>query len=468
MSRPVAFLLILVFLVLLGVALAQTTPPPNPPPEQGGSALKTVFSYLLNNPTADYHNRLGRYLGSIALGVTYLAWALFLVALIYRMYDIATSDVDASVALYTLARFGFLAMLLTMSNFANIDPAAPITNGNTDTINYGRFSSVAYVGWLKAYDAGKTRFIDNGTALDRFKDAVRDYTAALIKVALFKGIRDVAKLSLRPLRKVEVKPPEPGTPTPTPQPQPQTKPSPLQEGPFERMLAGIIGPIIYFVLAIPLIIYSFAAWGLGFANTMATVLIPIGIVLVAFGNTYPIMRIIGTIFATHVVTYFMPLIFVVGMSLALSVPANIINNMISAADASLNQLLEDVKTVMNEGEQKLDEGMNNNQQNNQNNPNPEDPEKGFTYLGRITAEVGEKITAALENLAVTLIFYLGLILLGIPLILAITVLSFNAAMQLIITAPETIGNLLSGTLGIPRVPGAARGTGVPGVNRRVI
>ena len=440
---------------LLGFALAL----PNPTSGSPGSYLDGVFSIIFSSSVYSTADLWNKHISSlISVGLSDIAKAVLLIALLYRIYDIWVSEVSSSAFIYTVIRYAFIVGFFLISNYylANRISDAPL-RGNTYNCNTIILSQVALCAW----DAGYGRGISRLTGLQpRLEMAIKKFVTATVSamagLAVLKLLRTAVKSVLRFLT--------PKTPTPPPPPtgglpQPAPKEAPSLADTLQRWL-NVLPFLAYLLLALPAIIYGFLVIVSSVSTTIAVSFIPLAIALLAWGKVDAVFRAALFILAQVLFIYTLPTIFILSVIFALERPAAMMEGISRQIDAAIDNIF----TQITSSTVSFDDQEQQNQQNQGPNQGP-----GFfdllghaKYLAQKTGEMLLNFAKALVSIAISILMILVLQALSFIFFVASLLISFGAAFALINAIPGLMMDIIQG--GGSTIRGPSQGLGTQGLS----
>jgi hypothetical protein len=433
---------------LLGFALADTPNPTTGPPK---SYLNGVFNTIFSDSILGTAEEWRVHISSlISVGLSDIAKALLLIALLYRIYDIWVSEVSSSAFIYTVIRYAFIAGFFLVSNYylANGISDAPL-RGNTTNCGTIIFSQVALCAWDAGYDGGKARLTD---LQPRLEDAIKKFVTATLSAIAGLAVLKLLKVALKAAFRL-LTPKEP-TPPPTPTgglPQPAPKETPSLADTLLRWL-NVLPFLAYLLLALPSIIYGFLVIVSSVSTAIAVSFIPLAIALLAWGRVDAVFRAALFILAQVLFVYILPTIFILSVIFALERPAAMMEGISQQIDAAIDNIFTQFTSSMTSFDDQE-------QQNQQNQPDP----SRFDLLGHaklLAQKTGEMLlnfAKALISIAISILMILVLQALAFIFFVASLLISFGAAFALINAIPSLMVDILQGGGGSIR--GLASGLG---------
>jgi hypothetical protein len=433
---------------LLGFALAN----PNPTSGAPSGYLDSVFDIIFSNSVLEAAEEWRARISSlIAVGLSDIARALLLIALLYRIYDIWVSEVSSSAFIYTVIRYAFIVGFFLVSNYYL---AQGIRNfplrGGTDNCNTIIFSQVALCAWDVGYRGGTARLTGLQprleTAIRRFVSATVSAVAGLATLKLLKAAVKSASRHLGP--KDPAPPPQPtgGLPQPAP------KETPSLADTLSQWLK-ILPFLAYLLLALPAIIYGFLVIVSSVSTVIAAAFIPLAIALLAWGRVDAVFRTALFILAQVLFIYILPTIFILSVIFALERPAAMMEGISRQIDAALDNIFTQITSSMTSFDDRAE-------QNQQNQPNPSflDLFGHAKYLAQKTGEMLLNFAKALVSIAISILMILALQALAFIFFMASLLISFGAAFALISAIPGLMVDILQGGGGTMRGPAQGLGT----------
>jgi hypothetical protein len=441
---------------LLGLALANT---PNPTTGAPSGYLDGVFDIIFSDSilrTAEEWR--ARISSLISVGLSDIAKALLLIALLYRIYDIWVSEVSSSAFIYTVIRYAFIVGFFLVSNYYL---AQGIRNyplrGGTDNCNTIIFSQVALCAWDAGYRGGIARL----TGLQRrLETAIRQFVSATVSamagLATLKLLKAAVKSVSRHLGPKDPAPP----PQPTgglPQPAPKEKPSLADT--LSRWL-NLLPFLAYLLLALPAIIYGFLVIVSSVSTVIAVSFIPLAIALLAWGRVDAVFRSALFILAQVLFIYILPTIFILSVIFALERPAAMMEGISRQIDAAIDNIFTQITSSMT--------SFDDQEERNQQNQGPDRGPSFFDLLGHakyLAQKTGEMLLnfgKALVSIAISILMILVLQALAFIFFMASLLISFGAAFALINAIPGLMVDILQGGGGTIRGP--AQGLGTQGLS----
>ncbi len=434
---------------LLGFALANT---PNPTTGAPSGFLDGVFDIIFSNSVLETAEEWRARISSlISVGLSDIAKALLLIALLYRIYDIWVSEVSSSAFIYTVIRYAFIVGFFLVSNYYL---AQGIRNyplrGGTDNCNTIIFSQVALCAWDAGYRGGTARL----TGLQRrLETAIRQFVSATVSamagLATLKLLKAALKSAFRPLSPKDPAPPPPPTGG-LPQPAPKEKPSLADT--LSRWL-NLLPFLAYLLLALPAIIYGFLVIVSSVSTVIAVSFIPLAIALLAWGRADAVFRTALFILAQVLFIYILPTIFILSVIFALERPAAMMEGISRQIDTALDNIFTQITSSMTS----FDDQEERNQQN-QPDPSRFDLLGHAKLLAQKTGEMLLNLGKALVSIAVSILMVLVLQALAFIFFMASLLISFGAAFALINAIPGLMVDILQGGGGTMRGPAPGLGT----------
>jgi len=441
---------------LLGLALANT---PNPTTGAPSGYLDDVFNIIFSDSilktAEDWRARIS---SLISVGLSDIAKALLLIALLYRIYDVWVSEVSSSAFIYTVIRYAFIAGFFLISNYYL---AEGIRNyplrGGTDDCNTIILSQVALCAW----DAGYRGGVDKLSGLQpRLETAIRQFVEAAVSavagLATLKLLKAAVKSVSRHLGPKNAPPPQPtgGLPQPAP-PQPAPKEKPSLADTLSNWLK-LLPFLAYLLLALPAIIYGFLVIVSSVSTTIAVAFIPLAIALLAWGKVDTVFRTALFILAQVLFIYVLPTIFILSVVFALERPAAMMQGISRQIDAAIDNIFTQITSSMT--------SFDNQEEQNQENQGPDQSPGYFDLLGHakyLAQKVGEMLLnfgKALVSIAISILMILVLQALAFIFFVASLLISFGAAFALINAIPGLMVDILQGGGGTMRGPVPGLGT----------
>jgi hypothetical protein len=441
---------------LLSLALANT---PNPTSGAPSGYLDGVFSIIFSSSVYETAQLWNKYISSlITVGLSDIAKALLLIALLYRIYDIWVSEVSSSAFIYTVIRYAFIVGFFLVSNYylANRISDAPL-RGNTTNCGTIIFSQVALCAWDAGYNGGKARL----TGLQpRLETAIKKFVTATVSamagLAVLKLLKTALKGAFRFLTPKEPTPPPPPTGG---LPQPAPKETPSLADTLLRWL-NLLPFLAYLLLALPAIIYGFLVIVSSVSTVIAVSFIPLAIALLAWGRVDAVFRAALFILAQVLFVYILPTIFILSVIFALERPAAMMEGISRQIDAAIDNIFTQITSSMT--------SFDDQEQQNQQNQGPDRGPSFFDLLGHakyLAQKTGEMLLnfgKALVSIAISILMILVLQALAFIFFVASLLISFGAAFALINAIPGLMVDILQGGGGTIRGP--AQGLGTQGLS----
>jgi hypothetical protein len=441
---------LIAFVSLLGFALA-ADPTSGPP----SGYLDSVFSIIFSDSVYDTAQLWNKYISSlISVGLSDIAKALLLIALLYRIYDIWVSEVSSSAFIYTVIRYAFIVGFFLVSNYylaQGISDAA--LRGNTNNCGTIIFSQVALCAWDAGYRGGIARL----TGLQpRLETAIKKFVTATVSamagLAVLKLLRTAVKSAFRFLT--------PKTPTPPPPPtgglpQETPKETPNLADTVLRWL-NLLPFLAYLLLALPSIIYGFLVVVSSVSTVIAVCFIPLAIALLAWGRVDAVFRAALFILAQVLFIYILPTIFILSVVFALERPAAMMEGISKQIDAAIDNIFTQITSSIT--------SFDDQEQQNQQNQGPDQSPSFFDLLGHaqlLAQKVGETLLnfgKALVSIAISILMILVLQALSFIFFVASLLISFGAAFALINAIPGLMVDILQSGGGTIRGPAPGLGT----------
>jgi hypothetical protein len=440
---------------LLGFALAQT---PNPTTGAPSGYLDGVFNIIFSSSVYETAQLWNKYISSlISVGLSDIAKALLLIALLYRIYDIWVSEVSSSAFIYTVIRYAFIVGFFLVSNYylANRISDFPL-RGNTSNCGTIIFSQVALCAWDAGYRGGVARL----TGLQpRLETAIAKFVTATVSamagLAVLKLLRTAVKGAFRFLTPKERTPPPPPTGG-----LPQEAPAPKQPPSLAETLLrwlNLLPFLAYLLLALPAIIYGFLVIVSSVSTVIAVSFIPLAIALLAWGRVDAVFRAALFILAQVLFIYILPTIFILSVIFALERPAAMMEGISRQIDAAIDNIF----TQLTSSTTSFDDQEQQNQQNqgpNQGGPSFFDLQGHAQLLLQKTGEMLLNFGKALVSIAISILMILVLQALAFIFFVASLLISFGAAFALINAVPGLMVDIIQGGGGTIRGPAPGLGT----------
>ena len=435
---------------LLGFALANPNPTSGPP----GGYLDSVFDIIFSNSILETAEEWRARISSlISVGLSDIARALLLIALLYRIYDIWVSEVSSSAFIYTVIRYAFIVGFFLVSNYYL---AQGISNyplrGGTDNCNTLIFSQVALCAWDAGYRGGIARL----TGLQRrLETAIRQFVSATVSamagLATLKLLKAAFKSAFR-----QLDPPPPPPPSPTGGlPQPAPKETPSLADTLSRWL-NLLPFLAYLLLALPAIIYGFLVIVSSVSTVIAVSFIPLAIALLAWGRVDAVFRAALFILAQVLFIYILPTIFILSVVFALERPAAMMQGISRQIDAAIDNIFTQITSSMT--------SFDDQEERNQQSQGPDRSPSFFDllghakYLAQKTGEMLLNFAKALVSIAISILMILVLQALAFIFFVASLLISFGAAFALINAIPGLMVDILQGGGSTIRGPAPGLGT----------
>lgn len=439
------FLGVLGFLIpFLGLALGQMENTPD--------SIKQVFNNLFgSNAVLEIYEDWGQAFGGLTVPLSNLAKILFVLALIYRMYNLWLSEATSQALLYSLVRWFIVGLFFLLSNpylyQGNVNYALLGGNGGTfaqrcSAVSDPVLSRVAICTWANSLKSGaeSAQRFAGGRLVEQLTEDVLSLTAqvgeTLVLLRAVKLLRVGQKYTEAPKTKgSDVQPPS----------KEETGQAPDAGANVVNNLIkslGLLPFLLYLVLAVPSTIYFFLALVSGIAVLVAALLLPIAIALVAWGLSRSAISLAFVIFASSLMAYFLPYTFFLSMHVAVHRPAQILESMWGAAMQPLKDGLNNLVKSIDEAEANLQNEMQN-----------ADGRKGnwFTeFWNNITRvwdnvkNFGENVLRAITGLALTILLVVLLLTVGTVFMLILIAVSFGAALSLLGVVPNVVLSMAGG------------------------
>lgn len=446
----------LLFLAL-GTALAQgnSTPPPG---QNTGSAIQAVYDALFGSQAVlDMWDVWKNPIGAVAPAVSTLALALFVVALLYRVYNLWLSEAPSQAIFYSLVRWFIIGAFLLTSNYylyyfgsgrhSGYYLLGP--GGNVETrcrqsdIVLSKVVVCTWVNSLKA-GAGEARRLG---VLPRLEQSVLNLTAQILETYALLKLLKVLRIG----QKYGEHQKKPGGPVPPP--KEQTGQAPDGGASLLNQLVkglGLVPLVLYLVLAVPSTIYFFLVLVSGLMAVLVAVLLPLAIALLAFGLRNPVINLSFTGLAVAFMAYFMPIIMALSLLTAVDRPAQILNSMWQASMQSVKQAVNTIVQKILEEEHQMDQNMN---QTDTNAP-WYDFQQWFNKLKEWSTGFFKNLARLILSAVLTLLMILVLLTVGTVFMIILVAVSFSAALSLLTVVPNVIlGMIGSERIGSPNLAG---------------
>ncbi len=458
-------------LVALGAGTALAADPPPTAPPTSTTNLGRLVAYvvgltsgqnIINLAWDNIVVPIGKYLSG---PLTLVGVSLFFLALLYRIYNLLTLEVSPGALLYSVLRFFFLALALTMSNYQTYsvfranppgggDPTYVLSGGQGCTHFAMVFSHMALCGWVRAYKEGYTRFIDNNQAQARMTEAITKFVSALLMTnALFK-VFDVMKLSKAVATAIKAEK------SITDAEEVATLGTRVKEsvsatkqtntglkGRLLQIYQGLL-PLVYFFLVVPVLIFLALLYISGAFVVIGAAFLPIAIALIGFGLTAPVIRVASMLFAQMVLAYLLPLFVFIGVIFAIERPAAALEGTVLTIADQVNLMIRD---FMGKNEQVENQPLSS---PNAPQPDPQDPaQKPKNFLERAWDYVSGPLLEALLRLGVILLMVFTFFFLVLPIFLMMVGFAYSIAVYLLWNLPGTVISLIGGGGGVGGGPG---------------
>jgi hypothetical protein len=444
---------LIAFVSLLGLALANS---PNPTTGAPSGYLDGVFSIIFSSSIYETAQLWNKYISSlITVGLSDIARALLLIALLYRIYDIWVSEVSSSAFIYTVIRYAFIVGFFLVSNYylANRISDAPL-RGNTTNCGTIIFSQVALCAWDAGYNGGKARLTGLQPRLEAaIKKFVTATVSAMAGLAVLKLLKAALKGAFRLLTPKEPTPPPPPTGG-LPQQAPKETPS-LAETVLRWL--NLLPFLAYLLLALPAIIYGFLVIVSSVSTVIAVSFIPLAIALLAWGRVDAVFRAALFILAQVLFIYILPTIFLLSVIFALERPAAMMEGISRQIDTAIDNIFTQITSSMT--------SFDDQEQQNQQNQGPNQGGSSFfdllghaQLLAQKTGEMLLNFAKALVSIAISILMILVLQALAFIFFVASLLISFGAAFALINAVPGLMVDILQGGGGSIRGPAPGLGT----------
>jgi hypothetical protein len=434
---------------LLGSALATPNPTTGAPGGYLDGVFDIIFSDSILRTAEEWRARIS---GLISVGLSDIAAALLLIALLYRIYDIWVSEVSSSAFIYTVIRYAFIVGFFLVSNYylANRISDAPL-RGNTTNCRTIIFSQVALCAWDAGYRGGLARLTGLQrrleTAIGQFVDAT---VSAMAGLAVLKLLKTALKSAFRPLS-----PKDPAPPPPPTGGLPQETPKESLANTVLRWL-NLLPFLAYLLLALPAIIYGFLVIVSSVSTAIAVLFIPLAIALLAWGRVDAVFRAALFILGQVLFIYILPTIFILSVIFALERPAAMMRGISREIDAAIDNIFTQITSSV--------VSFDDQEEQNQQNQGP-DRSPGFfdlrgraEYLAQKTWEMLSNFAKALVSIIISVLMILVLQALAFIFFVASLLISFGAAFALINAIPGLMVDILQGGGGTMRGPAPGLGT----------
>lgn len=447
----------LLFLAL-GTALAQTTPPPPPPGQNTKSAIQAVYDALFGSQAVlDMWDVWKNPIGAVAPAVSTLALTLFVVALLYRVYNLWLSEAPSQAIFYSLVRWFIIGAFLLTSNYYLyyfgsdrhsgyylLGPGGSVETRcrRSDIV----LSKVVVCTWVNSLKAGADKARRLGV-LPRLEQSVLDLTAQILETYALLKLLKVLRIG----GKYAEPPKKPSSPEPPP--KEQTGQAPDGGASLLNQLIkglGLVPLVLYLVLAVPSTIYFFLVLVSGLVAVLVAVLLPLAIALLAFDLKNPVINLSFTGLAVAFMAYFMPIIMVLSLLTAVDKPAQILNSMWQASMQPLKQTVDDIVQKIREDEQQMEQNVN---QTDTNAPSF-NFQQWINKLKKWSAIFFKDLARLILSAVLTLLMILVLLTVGTVFMIILVAVSFSAALSLLTVVPNVIlGMIGSERIGRPDLAG---------------
>ena len=447
----------LLFLAL-GTALAQSNSTP-PPGQNTGSAIQAVYDALFGSQAVlDMWDVWKNPIGAVAPAVSTLALALFVVALLYRVYNLWLSEAPSQAILYSLVRWFIIGAFLLSSNYylyyygsdrhSGYYLLGPGGSVETRCRQSGIvLSKVVICTWVNSLKAGASEAKRLGV-LPRLEQSVLNLTTQILETYALLKILKVLRIG----EKYAQSPKKPSSPEPPP--KEQTGQAPDGGASLLNQLIkglGLVPLVLYLVLAVPSTIYFFLVLVSGLMAVLVAVLLPLAIALLAFDLKSPAINLSFTGLAVAFMAYFMPIIMVLSLLTAVDRPAQILNSMWQASMQSVKQTVNNIVQKIPGDEQQMEQNMN---QTDTDDPPWYDFQQWFNKLKEWSTSFFKDLARLILSAVLTLLMILVLLTVGTVFTIILVAVSFSAALSLLTVVPNVILGMTGGReIGSPNLAG---------------
>ena len=435
----------LLFLAL-GTALAQSNSTP-PPGQNTGSAIQAVYDALFGSQAVlDMWDVWKNPIGAVAPAVSTLALTLFVVALLYRVYNLWLSEAPSQAILYSLVRWFIIGAFLLSSNYYLyyygsdrhsgyylLGPGGSVeTRCKQSSIV---LSKVVVCTWVNSLKAGANEAKRLGV-LPRLEQSVLNLTAQILETYALLKILKVLRIG----EKYAQPPKKPSSPEPPP--KEQTGQAPDGGASLLNQLIkglGLVPLVLYLVLAVPSTIYFFLVLVSGLMAVLVAVLLPFAIALLAFDLRSPVINLSFTGLAVAFMAYFTPIIMVLSLLTAVDRPAQILNSMWQASMQSVKQTVNNIVQKIPGDEQQIEQDMD-----KTDTPPWQKFQNWLNKLKEWSTSFLKDLARLILSAVLTLLMILVLLTVGTVFMIILVAVSFSAALSLLTVVPNVILGMIGG------------------------
>lgn len=337
-----------------GWALADPPPPPNPTSGNPVTTVDTLFNILFPNNLRDTVVSWASEISSLlTVPISQLALALFIVALVYRIYLLWISEASSSSLIYSVIRYAFIGAFLMSANFylKQGEEGEPLKlNSIACTSPTLVLSHIGYCAWENGLKGGTKPLKSYMPKVDKaVADFIAAFASSVMAVNFFKVVKEAATISKAVKAAMKGGGAAKNAAGAADNAASQIeKRNYVAEGKswVQEALAktGLLPFAVYFLLAIPSVIYSFLVIISGLTVVISIILLPIAIALIAWGFISPTLSLAYNILAQAITVFLLPTIFMLGFIFVLERPAAVLNGMAQQVDTAITASVQKIRS----------------------------------------------------------------------------------------------------------------------------
>lgn len=347
------WMLWLMLLALMGGwALADPPPPPNPTSGNPVTAVDTLFNILFPENLRDTVVSWASSISSLlTVPISNLALALFMLALIYRIYLLWLSEASSSSLIYSVIRYAFIGAFLMSANFylKQGEVGEPLKlNSQKCSSPVLVLSHIGYCAWENGLEGGRGPLNSYMPKVDKaVADFIAAFASSVMAVNFFKVVKESAAITSA--IKAAMKG---GGPVKNAAGAADNAASQIEKRNYVAegqswvqkalVITGLLPFAVYFLLAIPSVIYSFLIIISGLTVIFSIILLPIAIALIAWGYIAPTLSLAYNILAQAITVFLLPTIFMLGFVFVLERPAAVLNGMAQQVDTAVTTSVQKI------------------------------------------------------------------------------------------------------------------------------
>lgn len=348
------WMLWLMLLALMGGwALADPPPPPNPTSGNPVTTVDTLFTILFPENLRDTVVSWASSISSLlTVPISNLALALFVLALIYRIYLLWLSEASSSSLIYSVIRYAFIGAFLMSANFylKQGETGEPLKlNSQKCSSPVMVLSHIGYCAWENGLKGGRGPLNSYMPKVDKaVADFIAAFASSVMAVNFFKVVKESAAITSA--IKAAMKG---GGPVKNAAGAADNAASQIEKRGYVAegkswvqnalVITGLLPFAVYFLLAIPSVIYSFLIIISGLTVIFSIILLPIAIALIAWGYIAPTLSLAYNILAQAITVFLLPTIFMLGFVFVLERPAAVLNGMAQQVDTAVTTSVQKIR-----------------------------------------------------------------------------------------------------------------------------